>query len=70
MYETTTTFIFTSNTLLLPLSAAQHLCLAEGRGFEPLRPGSQDITVFKTGAISRSANLPLIVTTIFIRDYS
>lgn len=32
--------------------------LAEGRGFEPLRPGSQDITVFKTGAISRSANLP------------
>jgi hypothetical protein len=32
--------------------------MAEGRGFEPLRPGSQDITVFKTGAISRSANLP------------
>ena len=32
--------------------------MAEGRGFEPLRRGSHDITVFKTGAMSRSANLP------------
>ena len=32
--------------------------VAEGRGFEPLRRGSHDITVFKIGAISRSANLP------------
>lgn len=32
--------------------------MAEGRGFEPLRRGLPDLTVFKTGAMSRCANLP------------
>jgi hypothetical protein len=47
-----------ANRAVNPLRQSSKETLAEGRGFEPLRPGSQDITVFKTGALSHSANLP------------
>jgi hypothetical protein len=35
--------------------------VAEARGFEPLCPGSQNITAFKAGAIVHSAKLPISV---------
>jgi hypothetical protein len=47
-----------ANRAVKPTPAIFQETVAEGRGFEPLRPGSQDITDFKSGAISRSANLP------------
>jgi hypothetical protein len=47
-----------ANRAVKPTPAIFHRNVAEGRGFEPLRPGSQDITDFKSGALSHSANLP------------
>lgn len=39
---------------------AQNKFVAEIEGFEPSHPGSQDITDFKSGALSRSAKFPKI----------